>query len=107
MNTAEIILDNWEAVQGRLVDDRSLIHSHLLASARPQTTAEMAAGIGLSILSVRPRVTELCQLGFVELAGKSGREGMYSALPVTVARENWQRARERRLAVPVQVDLPL
>lgn len=43
------------------------------------TTAELANRAGLPLLTLRPRTTELVQLGYVMLAeaGKQGHEGTY------------------------------
>jgi hypothetical protein len=45
----------------------------------PATTAELAERSGLSILTLRPRTTELVQLGYVTLceAQPAGHEGVY------------------------------
>jgi hypothetical protein len=45
----------------------------------PGTTAELAARSGLSILTLRPRTTELVQLGYVMLCEEQrpGHEGTY------------------------------
>jgi len=60
------------------------------------TTAELAERSGMSVLSVRPRTTELLELGMVELAGDArGTEGRYRAVPDGVALDrflNRQRA---------------
>lgn len=45
----------------------------------PATTAQLAERSGLSILTLRPRTTELVQLGYVVLceAQPAGHEGVY------------------------------
>lgn len=45
----------------------------------PATTAELAQRSGLSILTLRPRTTELVQLGYVVLCDQqpAGHEGLY------------------------------
>lgn len=50
----------------------------------PCTTRELAERSGIDILTVRPRVTELYEMGFVCLAesspnGRGGKEGVYRA----------------------------
>jgi hypothetical protein len=45
----------------------------------PCTTRQLAARAGLDILNVRPRTTELVQMGLVELVDGNGREGVYRA----------------------------
>lgn len=53
----------------------------------PCTTAQLADKIGMSILTVRPRVTELTQVGLARLVGgeREGREGVYEGLTATQA----------------------
>jgi len=48
-----------------------------LLAGEPCTTRELADRIGMSLLTVRPRVTELLQSGLVVLAGKRGHQGVY------------------------------
>ncbi len=60
------------------------------------TTAELATKSGMSILNVRPRTTDLLQVGLVEvdpIDSGSGTEGRYRA--VTMA--EWK---QRRSAIP-------
>lgn len=45
----------------------------------PRTTRALAAEMGVDILDVRPRVTELYQIGAVAQVGGEGREGVYAA----------------------------
>lgn len=47
----------------------------------PLTTAELADKTGFSLLTLRPRTTELYQLGFVQCVGSVPRQGgLYRAL---------------------------
>jgi len=41
----------------------------------------LAALSGIDLLNVRPRTTDLCALGLVELTDKNGTEGIYQAVP--------------------------
>jgi predicted transcriptional regulator len=80
----------FEAVAGHLVADRLATYTALLVHG-PATTRQLAGIMGRDILSVRPRVTELLQLGFVDLvedpaADHRAREGTYRALPGSEAR---------------------
>lgn len=45
----------------------------------PGTTRQVAHAAGVDLLTLRPRVTELVQLGFLELTGHDGHEGIYRA----------------------------
>jgi hypothetical protein len=80
------------------------------------TTREIAVAADMSILSARPRVTELVQLGLAECVGGEdvatctgqgigrGREGVYRAVPLSRARVEFaarqQAARTRQMALP-------
>lgn len=56
----------------------------------PGTTRQVAEASGMDILTLRPRTTELLQLGFLELVpekedGHRSKEGTYRALPESAA----------------------
>ena len=64
----------FETVQGYVAGQREAV----LAAWRqhgPGTTAEVCARAGMSILSFRPRTTELLELGFVCLADEQPVKG--------------------------------
>lgn len=67
----------------------------------PGTTAEVALKAEISLLTFRPRTTDLYQLGLVELARSQnqGHEGRY----VAVTMEAWKRRREAAAKQPEQV----
>lgn len=47
----------------------------------PGTTREVAAKCGIDLLTFRPRTTELCEIGLVELWGATrSSEGVYQAV---------------------------
>ena len=57
------------------------------------TTSELATKTGMSILNIRPRTTDLLQVGLVELDPinpRSGTEGRYQAITM----DQWKRRRE-------------
>jgi DNA-binding IclR family transcriptional regulator len=66
---------NWQQLHERVRGLRLAV-LEALRMAGPCTTRELAARSGLDLLTVRPRVTELEQLGFVECIG-GGSEGIY------------------------------
>lgn len=66
----------------------------------PATTTEISEGVGISLLTVRPRVTELYQLGFIECIGRKGREGEYRALNMVTAADRQSAATQ--LPLPLQ-----
>lgn len=76
---------NWTELQSRVSGLRATVHEALRMHG-PCTTRQLAARAGLDILTVRPRVTELCQLGFAAevslspyASGLSPAEGIYRA----------------------------
>lgn len=95
----------WEEVIRHLNRDRERVYNALLRFG-PITTRGLAAAMGCDILSVRPRVTELFQLGFVLLAEGSestGREGIYVALSWIDARHHFEARKAQ--AQPRQLSL--
>ena len=51
---------------------------------------ELAAKNEADVLSIAPRITELFELGFVELVGRSGRRGIYKALSAIEAEKTFE-----------------
>lgn len=92
----------WQDLQAHVVDLRLRVLSTLRQHG-PCTTRELANLSGIDLLTVRPRVTELKDLGFVTLVedkatrtaaalrGYSG-QGVYRALS---EEEAWQVYRDR------------
>lgn len=71
--------ETFSQIQGRLDNDRLSVLEALKARG-PLTTRALAEAMGWDVLNVRPRVTELAQLGAVVVEGAAGREGIYRAL---------------------------
>lgn len=109
----------WEGIAGRLNKDRNAVYMALLRHG-PATTRDLARAMGWDILNVRPRVTELCQIGFVVLVPRpaagggahlvedtdrqaSSREGTYEALSWVEARHEFERRKAE--AAPRQLNL--
>ena len=69
------------------------------------TTRQLAEKSCIDILTLRPRVTELCQLGLVELVNPDSRggEGVYQAVPwvVAMARFEKEKARATEAQIPL------
>jgi len=84
--------ETFAAVQGRISGQRAAVWSAWLKHG-PCTTAELAERSGLSILTLRPRTTELCELGFVRLADAQTTkgEGTYCAVSATEAAAHFHR----------------
>lgn len=90
--------ETWDQIQGRLEGLRRQVY-RALDEAGPCTTRELAARSGIDLLNVRPRVTELVTLGLVELANPEpgGGEGIYRAVPVLIARAQFQKRKEQAM----------
>lgn len=43
----------------------------------PATTRQISAASHINLLTLRPRTTELFEMGLIKLAGRSGKEGVY------------------------------
>lgn len=69
---------NWQQLQERVSGLRATVHEALRMHG-PCTTRQLAAKAGLDILTVRPRVTELVEIGFATCTGREGGEGIYRA----------------------------
>lgn len=65
-------------LQGRIAGQRAAVLEAWRVHG-PATTAELSRLSGISILTLRPRTTELVQLGYVVLSaeGKHAHEGVY------------------------------
>ncbi len=66
----------WEGVRGQVDGLRMRVWQGMLDNGWAYTTREWAAMLDMDLLTVRPRITELLQLGFVELV--EGECGMRS-----------------------------
>lgn len=88
--------ETWFSISGRLQGARQLVYSALLQQG-PCTSRELSERSELDILSVRPRLTELGELGLAECVGGANGEGIYRAVSLDVAGEAWlKRKREAR-----------
>ncbi|MFW6217426.1 MAG: hypothetical protein ACOC4K_00375 [Verrucomicrobiota bacterium] len=102
--------ETFASIEGRITGQRE---ATLRAWQRhgPCTTEELAHLSGLSILTLRPRTTELYQMGYVRLAageseGERGKHGgVYRAATPTEAAAHF--AEQRRIAVSGQAELSL
>ena len=108
MKSIDYRFATWEKIQRRLDGLRGVVYEALLRHG-PCTTRELAERSGLSILTVRPRVTELIQAGVATLADGDapGNEGIYRALSEAEARALFARRRAEAVGTPVQAEFPL
>lgn len=88
MTPNEISVKNWSDIAAQMDGLRARVWE---AMTEPGTTRQIAARIDVSAFSVRPRVTELLQMGLVKLVGREKREGVYVAVPLEQAREAFGR----------------
>lgn len=94
----------WASMQASLSGIREQVY-HAFEKHGPGTTREISIKAGISILTLRPRTTELVQLGFIEVLGGSddGREAVYISVPVELVRERFEFWK----AQPVQGEMVL
>ena len=81
MTPRDISNENWRNIQEKLQGLREQVYRGMLAVG-PQTTCALSELIDIPLLTVRPRVTELCELGLAQPAGRAGRHGLYRAIPL-------------------------
>jgi sugar-specific transcriptional regulator TrmB len=88
--------ETWVGVQQRVEGLRREVYL-ALDRLGPATTRALADRSGIDLLTLRPRVTELYQLGLVELANpeRGGGEGVYRAVPLPVAEACFERRKEK------------
>jgi hypothetical protein len=100
--------ETWADVQTRL-DGMLRATWEALAAHGPCTTRALAVASGMDILSVRPRVTDLCHMGMARLAAGTlhSKEGLYEAVPIAEAREIFERIRAQERGQLRQMNLPL
>lgn len=86
---------SFEDLRARLQGERMKVLSAWRQHGRG-TTAEIAQKAEISILSFRPRTTELYQLGFLKLvnADERGTEGVYQAATDVEVLETFRRRRD-------------
>lgn len=103
MNSIDFRNETFESLQSRLTGLRLMILDAWRAHGR-MTTRELAARAGLDLLTVRPRTTELLEMGFLRLVDRRDHEGVYEALTEAEARSAFAALTCRR---ETQSELPL
>lgn len=96
--TTEVRARVWAEIQPRLQGDRAEVYTQWMRHG-PCTTRELAERTEMSILSLRPRTTELFQMGLLVIES-GGREGIYRA----VSKPEWE-VRAKRAGMPEQMAL--
>lgn len=95
--------ETWQALRNRLQGQRQRVYGELKKYA-PCTTRQLAERSRIDILAVRPRMTELVELGLAECIGGAKGEGVYRAVDLLVAEERFERrCREARTGGQMQL----
>lgn len=89
----------WDEIRGRITGQRLAVYEGYRAHG-PCTTLHLASRICLSGYTVRPRTTELFQVGLVRLVGRDRGQGIYAAVTIEEARREHER---RAQAKPEQM----
>ena len=85
--------ETWKDVMLRLNSTRNSAYVTVRMFG-PGTTEKIATSAGISLLSLRPRICELVQMGLVEMVGHvRGREGVYQVVPYEVAEKRFQESK--------------
>ena len=106
MTTIDLRNETFESIQTRITGQRREVLLWL-RTAGPSTTRRLAAVSRIDILSVRPRITELCQLGLAALVEQEGTEGIYEALREPDARALFEERRQAYITGQYQPELKL
>lgn len=96
--------ETFEQVRERIQGELEAVQL-AFAQHGPGTTREVSGRSGISLLTLRPRTTELVQIGALALVGKMKHEGIYAAVRTEVHRTWFDE--EHKRAVGRQADLPL
>lgn len=92
----------WAQVREHIGDDMRRVHEAWRAHG-PGTTRQVAERSGISLLTLRPRTTDLYHLGMVEITGWDGSAGVYQHVSETAASVAQKWKQEPR---PQQVQEP-
>lgn len=85
---------HWQQIMHTIRGDRLAVYEALLErGAAGATGSELAARMGLGVLTVRPRLTELRQAFLAEATGeRRGSEHVLRGVPHAQASERWAAA---------------
>lgn len=92
MKPADLRNATWAEVQDHLTEDLIRVHAAWLEHG-PGTTRQVADRSGISLLTLRPRTTDLGDIGMVKLIGRSGTEGIYAYVSPEEAEMAWDGQR--------------
>ncbi|MCE5278878.1 MAG: hypothetical protein LLG03_12720 [Planctomycetaceae bacterium] len=78
MTPADIRDSNWTAIREHLSGRIAEVYTAWIIHG-PATTRQLAQKSGIDILNVRPRTTDLVDIGLVEFVDTQNGEGIYRA----------------------------
>jgi predicted transcriptional regulator len=90
MTPTEIRNKHFAEIRATLSDRREAVYCAWVIHG-PCTTRMLAQLSGIDLLNVRPRTTDLCDLGLVECVGTAKGEGVYKARK----QAEWESWRDR------------
>lgn len=94
--------ETWRDIEARVTGLRREVYEALRVHG-PCTTRDLALRCRIDLLTVRPRVTELCELDLAEVVDGKGGEGVYAARSVEDAASDffakWHAAHETQLTL--------
>ena len=103
MLPTDISCQNFAEMRSHLGECRERIYRAWLRFG-PCTTKELSGLSGENLLTLRPRTTELLQVGALELVGADGANGIYTARRL----DAWERFfNEQKLTAKSQLSLNL
>lgn len=88
MKPADLRNATWREVQTHLNDDLLRVHAAWQEHG-PGTTRQVSDRSGISLLTFRPRTTDLCDLGLVRLISRAANEGVYAHVTIDEAGARW------------------
>jgi len=90
---------NFASLRNDLESGRKAVYAAWITYG-PGTTREVATKSGIDLLTLRPRTTDLCDLGLVELDSHArGHEGIYRA----VSQDRWEAWHRDSLSSQMQL----
>ncbi len=92
MTSLDIRNSTWADIQARIDKDRKEVYEAFKRFG-PHTTRELSQLSGISLLTLRPRTTDLKDLFLVELTGRASDGGIYAYVPEDVARARFEHER--------------
>ena len=97
MKPIDLRNETWAQARMRLNKDMQRVYDAVRLHG-PGTTRQIAEAAGASLLTLRPRVTDLHDLFLVDLVGKRGTEGVYQVVEIAEAERRYNDARALSLA---------